>query len=123
MPCPAMAVSAGMVPSWEGAAGSTGLVANAVAEPITEKEKHNSIASPVVRESSLRMWAYTSGSSIYSKADYILLFKTQPVRDREQLPSFRMCSDLKSYMRILFLLLVICSSSAFAQQLPPAPKA
>jgi hypothetical protein len=39
-----------MVPSWAGAAGSAGLAA----EPLDEK--HNSIASPAVRERNLRMW-------------------------------------------------------------------
>src|SRR6476660_6475069 len=123
MPCPAMAVRAGMVPSWAGAAGSAGLVepfADAIVDTI--KEKHNNIASPVVRESSLRMWLVPL-ESLFVKADYILLFKTQAVRDSEQLPSFRMCFRFETFMRIPFLLLVICCSSIFAQQLPPAPKA
>jgi hypothetical protein len=42
-----------MVPSCAGAAGSAGVAAEPVAEPVNEK--HNSKASPVVRDSSLRM--------------------------------------------------------------------
>jgi hypothetical protein len=38
-------------------------------------------------------------------------------------PSFRMCFRFETFMRTPFLLLIICCSSVFAQQLPPAPKA
>jgi hypothetical protein len=58
MPWPAMAVNAGMVPSWAGAAGSAGLAAELIVDPI--KEKHNSIASPAVSDMSLRMGIYIS---------------------------------------------------------------
>ena len=47
----------------------------------------------------------------------------RPVGDGEQQPSsFKMCRDFKP-MRLLLLLLVTCSSSILAQQLPPAPRA
>ena len=67
-----------MVPSWAGAAGSAGLAAEP--RPMTIKEKHNNIASPALRESSLRMWLTPLEASIYVKADYILLLKTQTGR-------------------------------------------
>src|SRR5690349_5288241 len=66
----------------------------------------------------LHLWnLYLREGSLYP------LITTQAVRDRAQLPSFRMCFRFEIFMRILFLLLAICCSSVFAQQLPPAPKA